>query len=121
MFFDIHLILHESLPFFQLHLSVVNDSKKRTSAHNQHKKIKQENHLHDAHVAGYQDSNVHLLLEKGHLDLLLHNYHAHGYEIRVDQRVAHHSLRVDNLVDRKSTRLNSSHVSISYAVVCLKK
>src|SRR5699024_11726345 len=26
-----------------------------------------------------------------------------------------------NLSDRKSTRLNSSHVSISYAVFCLKK
>src|SRR5690606_6326755 len=26
-----------------------------------------------------------------------------------------------NLVDRKSTRLNSSHVKISYAVFCLKK
>src|SRR5699024_12688710 len=25
------------------------------------------------------------------------------------------------LIDRKSTRLNSSHVSISYAVLCLKK
>src|SRR5207249_6169447 len=27
----------------------------------------------------------------------------------------------DGRVDRKSTRLNSSHVSISYAVFCLKK
>src|SRR5699024_12217349 len=27
----------------------------------------------------------------------------------------------DELLDRKSTRLNSSHVSISYAVFCLKK
>src|SRR5690606_40117267 len=27
----------------------------------------------------------------------------------------------DNTVDRKSTRLNSSHVKISYAVFCLKK
>src|SRR5690625_1330626 len=27
----------------------------------------------------------------------------------------------DNLIDRKSTRLNSSHVAISYAVFCLKK
>src|SRR5207249_12331089 len=27
----------------------------------------------------------------------------------------------DLLLDRKSTRLNSSHVSISYAVFCLKK
>src|SRR5207249_9876437 len=29
--------------------------------------------------------------------------------------------RVRNREDRKSTRLNSSHVSISYAVFCLKK
>src|SRR5207245_10199962 len=28
---------------------------------------------------------------------------------------------VDELADRKSTRLNSSHGSISYAVFCLKK
>src|SRR5699024_11563118 len=28
---------------------------------------------------------------------------------------------VDRHIDRKSTRLNSSHVSISYAVFCLKK
>src|SRR5699024_12111787 len=32
------------------------------------------------------------------------------------------SLQEDTLIqDRKSTRLNSSHVSISYAVFCLKK
>src|SRR5690606_7928004 len=29
--------------------------------------------------------------------------------------------RVDEILDRKSTRLNSSHVKISYAVFCLKK
>src|SRR5690242_20927191 len=29
--------------------------------------------------------------------------------------------RVDGQQDRKSTRLNSSHMSISYAVFCLKK
>src|SRR5699024_12232759 len=28
---------------------------------------------------------------------------------------------VTDVIDRKSTRLNSSHVSISYAVFCLKK
>src|SRR5690625_6872612 len=46
----------------------------------------------------------------------------------------HHALQVDGLAhpsievlepcwveDRKSTRLNSSHVAISYAVFCLKK
>src|SRR5439155_9215987 len=29
--------------------------------------------------------------------------------------------RAQNQLDRKSTRLNSSHVAISYAVFCLKK
>src|SRR5207249_6589025 len=34
----------------------------------------------------------------------------------------HHAARVEQeLEDRKSTHLNSSHVSISYAVFCLKK
>src|SRR3712207_7797958 len=30
-------------------------------------------------------------------------------------------IRAERLVDRKSTRLNSSHANISYAVFCLKK
>src|SRR5205814_8578751 len=33
------------------------------------------------------------------------------------QRLAHHR----DVADRKSTRLNSSHLGISYAVFCLKK
>src|SRR5690625_3817231 len=32
-----------------------------------------------------------------------------------------YELRVNDELDRKSTRLNSSHVAISYAVFCLKK
>src|SRR5437899_9522440 len=32
-----------------------------------------------------------------------------------------HRWRTDLLTDRKSTRLNSSHLGISYAVFCLKK
>src|SRR5690554_7670553 len=32
-----------------------------------------------------------------------------------------HQLGLLNALDRKSTRLNSSHVRISYAVFCLKK
>src|SRR5437868_10466476 len=35
--------------------------------------------------------------------------------------LAHDSISTPENVDRKSTRLNSSHVSISYAVFCLKK
>src|SRR5690242_20990307 len=36
-------------------------------------------------------------------------------------RRAHLRRAGDEAVDRKSTRLNSSHMSISYAVFCLKK
>src|SRR5438105_6653951 len=37
-------------------------------------------------------------------------------------RTAHvHRFAINNLRDRKSTRLNSSHEWISYAVFCLKK
>src|SRR5436190_17928315 len=32
-----------------------------------------------------------------------------------------HSVRMLKIIDRKSTRLNSSHTVISYAVFCLKK
>src|SRR3712207_7014013 len=39
---------------------------------------------------------------------------------RVDPR-AHGRVREPELADRKSTRLNSSHANISYAVFCLKK
>src|SRR3712207_7776532 len=36
--------------------------------------------------------------------------------------IGHHLFRVTrNAEDRKSTRLNSSHANISYAVFCLKK
>src|SRR5688572_25015393 len=48
----------------------------------------------------------------GHLELLHHN-EALG--------ASKHGLIVDRLADRKSTRLNSSHSQISYAVFCLKK
>src|SRR3989442_2675483 len=45
--------------------------------------------------------------------------------LRIDNR-RHELLRIAGIVqevrrDRKSTRLNSSHVRISYAVFCLKK
>src|SRR5438477_3207878 len=43
----------------------------------------------------------------------------HGFHgIRVGVWIAERSV---GLQDRKSTRLNSSHMSISYAVFCLKK
>src|SRR5207249_8574273 len=42
-------------------------------------------------------------------------------EIGAGELVRRHVQLGPALVDRKSTRLNSSHVSISYAVFCLKK
>src|SRR5256886_12114358 len=41
---------------------------------------------------------------------------AHGYD-----QVPMHKLDDQRAIDRKSTRLNSSHSQISYAVFCLKK
>src|SRR5437773_6612969 len=38
-----------------------------------------------------------------------------------DVRCAHRTSPADTGADRKSTRLNSSHITISYAVFCLKK
>src|SRR5699024_6110848 len=42
-------------------------------------------------------------------------------EEQVQEQLSDLLLPVDSVGDRKSTRLNSSHVSISYAVFCLKK
>src|SRR3712207_7063989 len=47
---------------------------------------------------------------------------AGGRRAQLDDEVGHLRLRGEGLhEDRKSTRLNSSHANISYAVFCLKK
>src|SRR5690554_7690150 len=43
------------------------------------------------------------------------------YAQKTEFKEANYSLLYQSLRDRKSTRLNSSHVRISYAVFCLKK
>src|SRR5699024_11857827 len=53
------------------------------------------------------------ILHFGHRDFGLHNLAA--------LVVGRHAEHPAAPLDRKSTRLNSSHVSISYAVFCLKK
>src|SRR5689334_23581256 len=69
------------------------------------------------------------------VDRHLGAHDGHGRRRQGDRRSAHHHAeealcleddvgRLDELCaaqDRKSTRLNSSHSSISYAVFCLKK
>src|SRR3712207_7406306 len=44
-----------------------------------------------------------------------------GHERPRHRRPGEHALAGLELQDRKSTRLNSSHANISYAVFCLKK
>src|SRR5947199_1476964 len=60
--------------------------------------------LHDALPISAR-SDLQVLLERGDLD----------------GTVTAISIEIGGLVDRKSTRLNSSHLGISYAVFCLKK
>src|SRR5271167_5116167 len=48
-------------------------------------------------------------------------FDSHSGEVRAIKRVPAGYGKVAVIEDRKSTRLNSSHVSISYAVFCLKK
>src|SRR5256885_10294913 len=47
----------------------------------------------------------------------------HGGDVQGDVRLPEHGAGVRRVdaADRKSTRLNSSHLVISYAVFCLKK
>src|SRR5690242_4136945 len=60
------------------------------------------------------DRQVHSCLEEAYAEL-------QGFETVL--RLEHHVLVgiLNRSIDRKSTRLNSSHMSISYAVFCLKK
>src|SRR3712207_6942199 len=44
-----------------------------------------------------------------------------GWLFRVAHNIAIDAVRREKALDRKSTRLNSSHANISYAVFCLKK
>src|SRR5207245_8019853 len=64
----------------------------------------------EAHVAVHREANAR---EEPALRQQVFPAHAH--------RVAEAQPRLDPALDRKSTRLNSSHGSISYAVFCLKK
>src|SRR5699024_11779452 len=57
---------------------------------------------------------------KGKSSLLIFDRHAHLKYRYGNRKFWCKGFYVDT-VDRKSTRLNSSHVSISYAVFCLKK
>src|SRR5437868_9732872 len=59
---------------------------------------------------------------KGEYDRI--GFNAGNYDVTITDKDKKPLMNMKNVVvslDRKSTRLNSSHVSISYAVFCLKK
>src|SRR2546429_8856345 len=66
--------------------------------------------LHDARVAVAQDERAE---GEAVVDVLV--------AIEVPETASFRLLHRDRMPDRKSTRLNSSHGYISYAVFCLKK
>src|SRR5947209_15691477 len=47
--------------------------------------------------------------------------HSDAAEVDIIEVAKHHAVDRIRMPDRKSTRLNSSHANISYAVFCLKK
>src|SRR5690242_21398780 len=62
-----------------------------------------------------------LFRSKYYLDVLYENIIVAGIRGPIARGVYWFDQHVIDKVDRKSTRLNSSHMSISYAVFCLKK
>src|SRR5207249_11031253 len=73
----------------------------------------------DLHSFPTRRSSDLLLLRRQHLDGdPEHEHGLHQRQAVLSRGRSHAALRRE---DRKSTRLNSSHVSISYAVFCLKK
>src|SRR5699024_12278227 len=58
-------------------------------------------------------------IEYQKLDTVIRENIPSGYAAR--KKAHHFKDQIELEEDRKSTRLNSSHVSISYAVFCLKK
>src|SRR5438128_4395920 len=86
--------------------------------------------LHDA-LPIYCGDAGHILLSKHFAEDLEHYAHWRSHLHDVGEVTGKHGLKVPlvNAIasehsvprDRKSTRLNSSHGSISYAVFCLKK
>src|SRR5438874_11161813 len=74
--------------------------------------------LHDALPISSRYGAARYDHRRGHGSSELHEHARDGYPRRCGLSAG---VTVSRVLDRKSTRLNSSHVEISYAVFCLKK
>src|SRR2546430_13281766 len=66
-------------------------------------------------------NHVHHALNIQRRFLIIHESYADDFEIMMTDDCELFTVFYSHLLDRKSTRLNSSHSQISYAVFCLKK
>src|SRR5690625_7102181 len=91
------------------------------------KKRKEENLLIEVDIL---DEGMNMLGKMGVKDNNRNLFRRHGLGrvgpyrgagLKNGYAIGSHNYKRDDLGDRKSTRLNSSHVAISYAVFCLKK
>src|SRR3712207_8705369 len=71
--------------------------------------------LHDALPISMADATTDAF---GSIDVLVNNA---AMYVNIGRKKPFEEISVDEWEDRKSTRLNSSHANISYAVFCLKK
>ena len=78
--------------------------------------------LQEKPIVTYIEKPAELLLQDANRYLLKKNYTlaAQTFE-EIDKQHPYSKLAKKSKIDRKSTRLNSSHKPISYAVFCLKK
>src|SRR5690349_23146240 len=65
--------------------------------------------------------HAHRRIRAEHLQRLRGRFHAPEKGAAIPRLLSDHARSHASPGDRKSTRLNSSHVEISYAVFCLKK
>src|SRR5690625_6864776 len=66
-------------------------------------------------------SSCDIVLPNGTIRLINLHLHTNAVTLRVNRFSPESISQKEGRRDRKSTRLNSSHVAISYAVFCLKK
>src|SRR5699024_12096386 len=107
------IIRHETLkPLSRHHMVALHTAVKLKRAGKEESRLTVEEIINDVREFWIPDGIEHFREEE---KILLVTYAKH---VSIDQPIIHEMLMEQ---DRKSTRLNSSHVSISYAVFCLKK
>src|SRR5699024_549598 len=72
----------------------------------------------DDAASGINNLRTQVLMEKSDVVVALFGESYKQWNTAMDASAA---ITLNKPLDRKSTRLNSSHVSISYAILCLKK